>query len=175
MSPFFVNTFFYRDKVVNVLTLCNDNGFSRCPVGYISAQFVHSDSQWSCQEENTWMARGLSEVPPHNVQIQGLMAFKCALGDAESLLRWMRVRDVLRLCQQVTDSWQLPRVEYYSWVVLRKPLITEWHLRIWRCQKRKSTVIDLLRLRKEVTRSRVMWTSGWRAQRRRGPAWMPDL
>lgn len=53
-------------------------------------------------------------------------------------------------------SWQLPRVEYYSWVVVRKPLITKWHLRIrWRKKKKekRNTDIDPLRLRKEVTRS----------------------
>lgn len=37
-----------------------------------------------------------------------------------------------------TASWQLPRVEYYSWLLVRKPLITKWHFRI-RWQKKKKS------------------------------------
>lgn len=63
----------------------------------------------AADETPSW-PRGSFRVPPHNVQIQGSMAFTRALGDAEgqALLRWMRKQDVFRLCQQVQPADNYP-------------------------------------------------------------------
>lgn len=126
--------------------------------------------KWAAEETPSW-PRGSFRVPPHNVQIQGLMAFTRALRDAEGqvLLRWMRKQDVFRLCQQVP-----PADNYPEWYIIVGLLCVNPSLRndIWafggvkKRKKHRHWSTEIKERSDMITW--VMWTSEWCALRQQG-------